>query len=303
MKRTLLLITALVVTAFQVNAQNDTIPNPSYEHWFTENDVELIQSWSSTNPWVSLVGIVNIFKDSDAYDGDFAVELKTVIVPIGPFNVPGLITLGSVAVNVITTEASIEGGIPWTSKPAMLKGYYKYNPADGDSCGIIALFTRFIPAKGKRDTLGIGTFYSTQTVEEWTQFNMNINFFSAEIPDSMNIIVSSSASLFDPIVGSTLWVDAFEFEGSSGIGLDIIPNVGVNVYPNPAKNYVTFAFEKSINESELIIYNLDGQMVRSDLVSGKEKTLQVGDLPAGTYYFHLLDGRTRISSGSFLVGE
>jgi hypothetical protein len=301
MKRTLLLIIALVVIAFQVNAQNDTIPNPSYERWL--DDIEQPVDWSSTNPWIALAGGQNVFKDSDAYDGDYAVELTTVIVQVGPFNVPGLITLGTVAVNLVTTQASIEGGIPWTSKPDKLKGYYKYAPADGDSCGIVALFTRFIPAKGKRDTLGIGRFYSTQTVEEWTEFSMNINFFSAEMPDSMNIIVSSSASLFDPLVGSTLWVDAFEYEGSSGIGLDIIPSVRVSVYPNPAQDYLTFAFEKPVDGSELIIYNLDGQMVKSDLINGKEKTLQVGELPAGTYYFHLLDGGTRISSGSFLVGE
>lgn len=299
MKRTLLLIIALVVIAFQVNAQTDTIPNPSYENWL--DDIEQPVSWSSTNPWLALAGVQNVFKDTDAYDGDYAVKLTTIVVLT--FKVPGLITLGSVVVNLISTEASIEGGMPWTTKPARLKGHYKYQPADEDSCAVIALFTRFIPQKGKRDTLGIGMFYGSEAVEEWTEFSMNINYFTADMPDSMNIIVSSSTSLFDPVLNSNMWIDALEFEGESGIALDILPEVKVNVYPNPAQEYLTFAFEKEVKESDLVIYNLDGQMVRTVTVSGRELTLQVGDLPAGTYYFHVLDGRKRISSGSFLVGE
>lgn len=301
MKRTLLLIITLVVIAFQVNAQSDTIPNPSFENWFVENDVDLIQSWSSTNPWVALGMLQNVFKVGDAYDGNFAAQLTTITIL--SFDVPGLVTLGSVVVNIITTEASIEGGIPWTTKPAKLKGHYKYQPADGDSCAVIALFTKYIPLKGKRDTLGIGRFYTTEMVEEWTEFSTDIYFFSAEMPDTMNIIVSSSASLFEPVVGSNFWIDAVEFEGSAGIGLDILPEVKVNVYPNPTSNYLTFEFEKPVEQSDLLIYNLDGQTVRSATVNGNKIKLQVGDLPSGTYYFHLLDGSKRISSGSFLVSE
>jgi hypothetical protein len=299
MKRTLLLIIALVVIAIQVNAQTDTIPNPSYEYWL--DDIEQPVSWSSTNPWLALAGVQNVFKAGDAYDGNFAVQLATITVLT--FDVPGLVTLGSVVVDIISTEASIEGGIPWTTKPAKLKGHYKYNPAEGDSCAIVAVFTKYIPQKGKRDTLGIGRFYSTEMVEEWTEFSADIHFFSAEMPDTMNIIVSSSASLFEPVVNSNLWIDAVEFEGSAGIGLDIMPQVRVNVYPNPARDYLTFAFEEDLNRSDLVIYNLEGQAVRTVEVNGREFTLQVGDLPAGTYYFHLLEGKSRISSGSFLVGE
>ena len=299
MKRTLPLIIALVVFAFQLNAQPDTIPNPSYEYWM--EDIQQPVSWSSTNPWLALAGVQNVFKAGNAYDGNFAVQLTTITIL--SFDVPGLITLGSVVVNLISTEASIEGGIPWNTKPAKLKGHYKYQPAEGDSCAVVALFTRYMPQKGKRDTLGIGRFYSSDMVTEWTEFSADINFFSAEMPDTMNIIVSSSASLFEPVVNSIFWIDAVEFEGEAGIGLDILPQVKVNVYPNPAREYLTFAFEKDLDHSDLIIYNLEGQVVRTIEVSGKEFTLQVSGLPSGTYHFHLLEGKRRISSGSFLVGD
>ena len=139
--------------------------------------------------------------------------------------------------------------------------------------------------------------------EEWTEFSFDINYFNAEAPDSVNIIVSSSSSLFDPVLGSTMWVDALEFEGEAGIALDIIPEVRVNVYPNPASDHLTFEFEKKIEQSDLIIYNLEGQAVRSQTVNQQKLRMEVGDLPAGTYYFHVLDGTKRLSSGSFLISE
>ena len=100
-----------------------------------------------------------------------------------------------------------------------------------------------------------------------------------------------------------MWVDDVEFEGEAGIALDILPEVKVNVYPNPTNDYLTFEFEKDVNQSDLIIFNVEGQTVRSTKVTQQKTTLEVGDLPAGTYYFHVIDGRKRISSGTFLVGE
>ena len=301
MKKTLLLLIPFVFVAFQLSAQNaDSIPNPSYEEW--NMDIEAPIDWGTPNPYTALAGVKCVFQDgNDPFDGNFSARLTSVAVLT--FKVPGIVTLGWLTVDLISTEASIDGGIPWTSKPLTLKGQYKCEPMENDSCAVIVLFTEYLPAKGKRDTLGVGFFYSAEQTTEWTEFNVNINYFNDKTPDTMNIIVSSSASLYDPVLGSTMWVDDVEFEGSAGIALDIIPEVKVNVYPNPTSDYLTFEFEKDVNQSNLIIFNIEGQTVRSTKVTQQKTTLEVGDLSAGTYYFHVIDGMKRISSGSFLVGE
>lgn len=302
MKRTLLLIISLVLIAFHVNAQKaDTIPNPSYEHWDMGTEEPI--NWGTPNPYTALAGGIKcVFQDAnDPYDGSFSARMTSVAVK--EFRVPGVVTLGWLTVNFITFEAAIEGGIPWTSRPAKLKGQYKYSPEEGDACAVFVFLTEWLPEKGKRDTLGIGTFIGPEEVTEWMEFNIDINYFSDHTPDSMNIIVVSSANVFEPTLGSTMWVDAVEFEGEAGIALDVFPEVKVNVYPNPTNNYLTFEFEKKVEQSNLIIYNLEGQMVRTEKIDQQKITLEVGDLPTGTYYFHVSDGVKRISSGSFLVSE
>ncbi len=301
MKRTLLFIITLIFIALQASAQkSDEIPNPSYEAW--NDTIEAPISWGTPNPYTMLAGLQCVTRDSDdPYDGLLSAKLTSIFVLT--FKVPGTVTLGWLTVNLITTEASVDGGIPWTSKPAKLKGQYKYAPAleEPDSCAVFVIFTQFLPVKGKRDTIGAGVFYGAEAVSEWTEFDIDINFFGDKTPDTMNIIIVSSASLFNPVPGSTMWVDAVEFEGEQGIAMDIIPAVKVNVYPNPATELINFDFEKKIDQSDLIIYNTEGQIVSSQKINQQKTTLDIGNLSSGTYYFHVLDGKKRISSGSFVV--
>ena len=299
MKRTLLFIITLIFIALQASAQKaDEIPNPGFETW--NDTIEAPIGWGTPNPYTMLVGDTCVKRESnDPYDGVLSAKLTSIFVLT--FKVPGALTLGWFSVNLITTEASIDGGIPWTSKPAKLKGRYKYQPNEVDSCAVYVIFTEYIPVKGKRDTLGAGVFYGRDAASEWTEFVIDINYFKNNTPDSMNITIVSSASLYDPVPGSIMWVDAVEFEGEQGIAMDIIPAVKVNVYPNPVNERLTFDFEKNIDQSDLIIYNTEGQIVRSQKINQRKTTLNIGNLSSGTYYFHVLDGKKRISSGSFVV--
>lgn len=60
----------------------------------------------------------------------------------------------------------------------------------------------------------------------------------------------------------------------------------VNIYPNPAHNYCTIAFNGKYNAKEVVIINQLGQVVHRQQVTGKPSSIQVPlqELAKGTYY-------------------
>jgi hypothetical protein len=310
MKKHLLFFIAIIFISFQLQAQsyynNDSVPDPGFEKWINNPNppyepYEDLEYWGTPNEFTSLAGVITVTKDTDTTYGNFAARLETKYILT--FKVPGVVTLGEIKVDIITAGAEITGGIPFTRKPLRLKGYFKYQPHNNDTCVVIVLLTKFIPAKGKRDTLGAGSFFSGDTISEWTEFTAEVQYFNEEIPDSLNIIFSSSYNYYDAVPGSVMWIDNLVFEGNEGIAPDIIPKVKVNVYPNPATDNITFDLEEDPEEGEIIIYNTEGRQVYSGEVKQQRFTIDITGLTTGNYYYQLIDGSVRVSSGSFVISE
>ncbi len=73
-------------------------------------------------------------------------------------------------------------------------------------------------------------------------------------------------------------------EKASGISLDCI------AYPNPVQDYLQLKIQGL--ESEKFrwgIYNLSGELIKADRVSGSLSTIQVNELISGTYLFSVFD--------------
>ena len=66
-------------------------------------------------------------------------------------------------------------------------------------------------------------------------------------------------------------------------GVEETVNQMANIYPNPANNYVNIAGE---NLNSVAIYNVAGQLVRIEKISGNTLSL---DLEAGVYFFSVYD--------------
>lgn len=86
-----------------------------------------------------------------------------------------------------------------------------------------------------------------------------------------------------------LW-PTFGFENSSPIGTDEEFLGEMSVYPNPTSEKLNFNFEK-YTDTELFIFNLSGQLVRSDKINGNYHQVFVGDLAKGTYIVRLSTGQ------------
>ncbi len=306
MKRSVyLFIFISIIYSTSVFAQIDSIPNSDFEIWqdFTDPSYSMPLGWYTAD---SVIAKFNQFstveKDTSAYTGNYCVRLttKTISLPfIGNFDFPGLMSLGKINMYPF----NIGNGIPDTLKPHHLRGYYKYAPQNNDSCLITAFLTRFIPYKGKYDSIGIASFKGGGTANNWTEFNAIFNYsISGETPDTINIVMLSSGDTTNVQVGSILWVDDISLEMSSGIAIDINPLLKTNIYPNPAKNYINLEFEEAVENAELIIYDINGAKVyNQSCCFGRKYIINTKSFRSGTYYFHLMLGNQRISSGSFIV--
>jgi hypothetical protein len=302
MKKTLLIFVTLLIASFQLIAQSD-IPNPGLEDWVTTASYSDPVGWTTPNALTALVKQTVVYKDTVPYEGNFAARLESKTIK-GTFKSPGTLTLGQLVVNMGTGEAQIVGGMAYDKKATKLKGYFKYQPAPDDACGMFVILTKYDSVNSTRDTVGYGFYSTTEAVAEWTEFVVNVNDLSAEAPDTMNIIIVSSFNYFDPVPGSILTVDALVLEGPQGIfSLDTEPETNINVYPNPAREKLTFELEKSLENAELIIYSSEGREIMVEKVDGEKLSINISDLPAGTYYYNLLSNEKRAGSGTFIVQD
>lgn len=254
MKKTLL-FAALWCASFSF--AQEQLPNSSFEdvHKIIETivygdpadpdailDIEydsLGQGWTSGNAVNRYLPIEHVFmKDTSfAHSGSHAIVMRTD--SIGPVVAVGNAGLGLFVYNESNPFNSIIFGSPFTSRPVKFTGWYTYksvggvSPMDGndwlingDSLLISCFLTKWNTSAGKRDTVGIASWTSSQTVTVYTQFEIPFHYFSNEAPDSANVILLSSslgyvADFADRpygVKGSTLVVDDLHMD-YTGAGL------------------------------------------------------------------------------------
>jgi len=206
MKKTTILISLLIFILFfqgQVFAQNQ-IPNNDFENWETIGSYEDPIDWNTPNSLTSALGVITVSKSSDSYSGSYSAKLESKnIIFVG--TIPGFITLGEFEINFTTQEYSITGGVPFTGRPSQFTGNFKYSPNSGDQALMALVLLKHNPG-GVPDTIGMGAKIVTNSVSSWTDFSTDIMYFSNEEPDTMNIMLLSSAQL-SPVEGSKLFVD------------------------------------------------------------------------------------------------
>lgn len=73
------------------------------------------------------------------------------------------------------------------------------------------------------------------------------------------------------------------------IGIDEVKLEDIKVYPNPAKTTMTISLPETISGGTIEIYDMLGNKVIIDNVSGNETEVNVADLPVGKYVLRFID--------------
>jgi hypothetical protein len=195
------------------------IPNASFENWSTRPTWGFLPTgWYGTN--YADLNYVGVTRESEnPVDGAYFVKLtaKSQTVFGKTYKVPGGLTLSDLyhATKVdLFKEGKPKAGVAYTARPSRLSGYHKYTSINNDSYYMSVALTKW---KGnKRDTIGFVEQRSSQTVTNWTKFELPIQYKSTDIPDTLNIVflttpVFKEADLSKVQVGSTLSLDKLEF--------------------------------------------------------------------------------------------
>lgn len=192
------------------------LPNMDMETWLTFPNFETpdpVGVWTSANKTADLnpdLYHAVLFKTDDAYSGNYAAKMITDSLPGLPL-VTGSLSTGVFTVNLNKPLESMISGVPYKSRPERFQGYYKYFPVDGDSCEIRTTLTRWNFSANKRDTIGQTVFRTVETVSDYTYFDLEVQYFMSENPDTIDMVFAASAGgeYFIGGIGSTLYVDEF----------------------------------------------------------------------------------------------
>lgn len=254
----LILFSVLSINSFS----QDSIPNSGFENWLGSF---YLQAWQTTNLLLP-VGVKNVSQTTNSYEGESAIHLKTI--DLDGMIVPGVATLGTL------DFGATYGGIPFSSRPESLTGFV-IHPSTGDEVWIFIEFFK------NGLTIGSGSWSSTDSIGEFTQFTTPIEFFSSEDPDTMNITILTDWFY----EGSSMILDDLSFNYPlTQINLMDIPN-SLLVYPNPFTNHITIETSNEVIHS-VIITDLNGTIVYKENFEGKSllKHLPIKELIAGIYF-------------------
>ena len=278
------IFTTLFALGYVAFSFAQVIPNNEFETWSGGKPT----SWDAPN----VLGTNTVTQETASpQSGTSSVKIETKTSLVG--TIPGFITLG---IFNLTTQ-SVTGGIPFPYRPDKLKGYYKCTPSGTDQ-GFIGVGLSKIYS-GVRDTIGQGVLLFPTAASVWTPFEVPITWTNSDIPDSLNILISSSnlpaSGTF--VVGSLFWVDSLYFEYPTvGVTENTKPSFGISqCYPNPFTDFTNINFTSPENTVyDFSVINIVGVEVFKSQINAKAGMnnyyFSAADLPSGIYIFNMKNG-------------
>lgn len=295
------LIIIFVILAIAPIYRGKAQPNGGFENWSPEYTWENPDNWQTLN-FVKIFGNpLSAFKATgiDKHSGNYALKLQTILLNNNP--APGTLrdTMGYVFTGQITTSPpSIKYGIPYIGRPEKLEFWSKYIPVGTDLAGVSVILQKWNGTK--TDTVAIGDITIDTTVT-YTLFQINLNYLSNQLSDTVVIGFSSSYSKLKARVGSSLYIDDVALTGWVGIDEHTIFADKVKVFPNPAKEDITI--QAQIEEADNVqVIDALGKLVSVYKMQNYGVNINTSGFAEGIYFYEICDKKNRIlTNGKFNV--
>ncbi len=203
-------------------------------------------------------------------------------------------------------------GVPISSKPAFLSGYYRYLPGDAmpgtsDSAVVRVLLKRYNHSRGRYDTIGLGEG-SLPLSESYVPFQVAIRDRApGQLPDSIAIVFLSRGGCNCAVAGNCYYlsVDHLTLEGVAGVSAaGGESGSALRVYPNPSRGGLRIEWGKELaGPHRLRVYSISGGLVHTaGGVTGSGIAVDGAGLPPGEYLFDLTDSDgITVARGRFMV--
>ena len=285
-----LITTSIFILLFsQLFAQS--IPNNNFDDWYF-GGIDRIWDWSTSEGSVAgepNMAIYLVHGDFRRYN-DPAIRLRTWIDNNDSVNT-SFIYAGSKNLynwNTGTFELDLmKTGQPFAHRPAKMNGFYMF---ENDSLftndfgqGVVFL-KKFNPITQTADTIGFGNINLpiTNTDTIYQPFEININYISNDLPDS--IVIAFFSTGLD-VAGGTLYVDSLTFGSTSSI--KEVQNLnGVRIQPNPVVDFLDVVIDEDNFTVGLngLITDINGRIVFQKELKQFTNRINVADLSKGIYF-------------------
>ena len=230
-----------------ITEEEQTLPNMGFDSWWQSGKIWYPNAdgtdkvWDSANPGSGNFGFIPTVPVADVAaqgQGKQAAKLESLYAVIA--FAAGNIYTGSF-VKIDGVGAILDWGTPFSSRPLAMKGYYKYlpqkiNKADknhnsligtGDICQIMVFLTdwdkpfrintrkgEFVDIENDSHIIAFGKMESGEAFSSYKEFKIDLEYRDLNRKPKYIVVVATSSKygdFFTGGVGSTLWVDEFEF--------------------------------------------------------------------------------------------
>jgi hypothetical protein len=285
MKTRYLLMLLLGVVTIMLHAQTDTIANGGFEKWDTTGSYSQPHKWYTLNSLTNLGYPPTTTITDDAHSGSYAVVLEN---KTGPFSdLPGILVTG----NILKPNNDIDfsaGKYPFTSKPISVRFYYKVFPSMDDTCAMLMVLTKWNQAFNTADTVAVARMNFTKNVTSYTQADVQFEYLLPFAPDSAFCLFSSSTNAYNPVVGSTFYLDDLELNYTI-TGLDDLHTTFVStLYPNPSSHTLNIELAKA-GKTLFSLFDLNGKQVDEQIIYQQKNAIDISRFKDGIYIVILKD--------------
>jgi hypothetical protein len=185
----------IVTVAMGITNLTHAQTNLNFENWSGNEPNGWVSSNSITQPGGGAQTVLR--ETSNPGQGSSSVKMVTGSCPecpsfsvFGPFGPPtpmpnpfgGGVQLGSFE----------NPGAPYTQRPISVDFKYKSKPMGNDAGGFQVELTRYNAVSEEDETIGEGFFETSTQVNDWTNMNIPIIYYSSLQPDKINIYATSS---------------------------------------------------------------------------------------------------------------
>lgn len=285
MKRLYIILLA-VVFSIALKAQNP-IPNPGFETWVNDSSATSWTSKFDTTVIIVTIHIQTACKTTDMHSGSYAIKvfpyhLVNTMLSIDKY-IPGFATIGGLKLDIANQNVNFVGGVPITSKPTKVTGWFKYAPVGTDTATVLVNMS-------KNDTIiGTGKFTTTGATSVYTQFDANINYTDSRMPDKINVILLSSSQTITQL-GSMFYVDDLDVVGGGAGITPLNALLPVNVYPNPSNGKINIELPA---EAKVRIFNMIGVEVYNSAAQSGLVSVDLSSNAEGIYFVEIDNGFTK----------
>lgn len=274
-------------------------PNGSFENW-VEISSEEPDDWFTSNVFSIAIGETSVTKSTDSHEGSFAVKIETTENIFE--DSLGFITNGTMG------EDNPIGGMKVDSTPDKLSGYYKYIPVGPDTA-IGGLFLYHHNENTGTTDLLEETFIQLPATDEYTYFEVEVDYFSLPEPDTVNIAFASSNLQDYPTyigLGSALYIDALNITYKPNlVGIEKSETeISHQLYPNPSSDKIYIEFQEILrNDITVKIMNAAGKLVyenKMNPMATKQFNISVQNFAPGIYFYNI-ESKNDSYKGKFIV--